>query len=85
MTTNSYIIKTKIHGVKVLTIDELESKQFSLKLLLEAYEENWVYTDSLQVQISSSDIFVATTQNERVEVGKYKKTVKVMKINIAKI
>ena len=39
MTTNSYIIKTEKEGVKVLTIDDLKSKQFSLKLLLEAKED----------------------------------------------
>jgi hypothetical protein len=36
LTTNSFLIKTGEGGVKVLTIDDLKSKKFSLKLLLEA-------------------------------------------------
>ena len=36
LTTNSFMIKTGEGGVKILTIDDLESKKFSLKLLLEA-------------------------------------------------
>ena len=47
ITANSYIIKTENQGVKVLTIDDLKSQQFSLKLLIEAKEDYWNYTDSL--------------------------------------
>jgi hypothetical protein len=38
MTTNSYFIKTKKEGVKVLSIDDLESKPFTLKQLFDVKE-----------------------------------------------
>ena len=83
ITANSYIIKTENQGVKVLTIDDLKSQQFSLKLLIEAKEDYWNYTDSLQLQITPSDIVIATTQNK--DFGStYKRSVKVMKVKDAK-
>jgi hypothetical protein len=39
MNTNNFIIKTEQQGVKVVTLDDLKSKEFSLKVLLEAKEE----------------------------------------------
>jgi hypothetical protein len=60
-TTNIYIIKTRIYGVKVLTIDDLKTHQFSLKLLFEAKEDYMYIADSLQIQITPSDIVIAAT------------------------
>jgi hypothetical protein len=79
LTTNSFIVKTGEGGVKILTIEDLETKKFSLKLLLEA-KDPWNSTESLNLQISPSGIVIATTQNERVDVFTNKRSVKVMKI-----
>jgi hypothetical protein len=38
ITINNYVIKTNKEGVKVVTINDLKSKQFSLKHLLDAKE-----------------------------------------------
>jgi hypothetical protein len=79
LTTNSFIVKTGEGGVKILTIEDLETKKFSLKLLLEA-KDPWNSTESLNLHISPSGIVIATTQNERVDVFTNKRSVKVMKI-----
>jgi hypothetical protein len=62
----------------------LKYQKFSLKPLLEAEEDNWNNTDSLQLQITPSDIVIATTQNVRVG-GNYKRSVRVMKVKVAKM
>ena len=82
LTTNSFIFKTGEEGVKVLIIDDLENKRFSIKPLLEATDP-WNSTESLQLQISTSGIVIATTQNERVDVFTTKRSVKVMKMKVA--
>jgi hypothetical protein len=51
LTTNSFLIKTGEGGVKVLTIDDLSSKKFSFKLLLEA-KDPWNSSESLHIQIT---------------------------------
>ena len=61
MNTNSYILKTKEEGVKVLTIDDLKSKKFSLKVLLDGKLETPSSTDSLSFKTTPSDIVIATT------------------------
>jgi hypothetical protein len=65
----------------------LKSQKFSLKLLLEAKEDGiFNLTDSLQLQITPSDIMIATTQqNDRIGGGNLKRSVKVMKVKIAKM
>ena len=47
MTTNSYIFKSKDEGVKLVTIDDLKTHQFSLNNLWEAKEEFSILSDSL--------------------------------------
>ena len=84
VTANCFIIKREKQGVYVLTIDDLNTKHFSLKLLLEAEEDSWNLTDSLQLQITSSDIVIATIQNEKIG-RKYKSSVKVMKVKVGKM
>ena len=79
LTTNSFIVKTGEGGVKILTIEDLETKKFSLKLLLEA-KDPWNSTESLNLQISPYGIVIATTQNERVDVFTNKRSVKLMKM-----
>ena len=69
----------------MLTIDDLKSQQFSLKLMLEAKVDSWNLTDSLQLQFTPSDIVIATTQNERVGILKFKRGMKVMKVKVAKM
>jgi hypothetical protein len=63
LTTNNYIIKTDNSGVKVVTINDLESLKFSVQHLLEAREWYWNYSDSLQLQISNSHITIAVAHN----------------------
>ena len=81
ITTNNYVIKTD-EGVKVVTINELESFKFSVQHLLDAKEDLVNFTDSLQLQITHSHITIATTQNEEVDEGKYKSCIKLMKVPI---
>lgn len=82
MATNIFIIKTVLQGVKLLTIDDLESKKFSLKLLFEAEEgEYGNFSDSLQLQITHSDIVIAATQNIYVNRRHLKRKLKVMKVS----
>jgi hypothetical protein len=63
----------------------LKSQNFSLKLLIEAKEDYLNYSDSLQLQITPSDIVIATTQNKGVKDDKYKMSVKLMKVKVAKM
>ena len=84
--TNTYIIKTKKNGLKLLTIKNLKTAQFSLQHLLEAKEEvYWTYTDSLQVSYApNSHIVIATTQNER-QLGEDNRSILLMKVSNADI
>jgi hypothetical protein len=64
----------------------LKSKDFSLKLLLEAKDDYPKHlSDSLQLQITPSDIVIATTQNEKVEGIDCKRSIKIMKLKVARI
>ena len=49
MTINSFIFKTGEGGVKLLSIDDLKSLQFSLKVLLESKDFSWSFIDSLHL------------------------------------
>ena len=80
ITTNNYLIKTN-EGVKVVTINDLMQLKFSVQHLLDAKEDSWNYTDSLQLQITNSHITIATTQNEWVD-SKTKSIIKLMKVPI---
>ena len=48
MSTNYYIIKTSSKGLMLLTLNDLESKQFTIQDLLEV-KDGSNYTDSLNV------------------------------------
>jgi hypothetical protein len=64
----------------------LKSQKFSLKLLLEAKEDYYLnFSDSLQLQITPFDIVIATTQNKGIGGGNYKRSVKMMKVKVAKM
>jgi hypothetical protein len=78
LTTNNYIIMTKINGVKVVTINDLESLKFSVQHLLDTIELFWNYSDNLQLQITNSHITIATTYNPL-----YQSKIKLMKVPIA--
>ena len=82
MTTNSYIIKT-MKDVKLLNIDDLKTTQFSLKVLLKANDVSSSFTDSLQLQITASDIVIATGTKEIREI--LKGGIKVIKLEVAKM
>ena len=87
LTTNIFIIKTILKGVFALTIENLESQKYSLKLLIEEKDDDlyYSYTDTLQLQITPTDIVIATTVRILRE-GKYKERgVKVMKVKLANI
>jgi hypothetical protein len=81
ITTNNYLIKTYKEGVKVVTINDLMPLKFSVQHLLDAKEDGWNLTDSLQLQITDSHITIATTQNEYVD-SKTKSIIKLMKVPI---
>ena len=84
MPSNNYFIKTLIEGVKVFIINDLRSYQSSSKHLLDA-EDNWSYSDSLQLQITNSHISVAATHNELMYNFKFKSTINFIKVPIAEI
>ena len=48
MSTDYFILKTDNNGLKLLTVNDLPSNQFTIEDLLEAKDEG-NYTDSLQV------------------------------------
>jgi hypothetical protein len=51
--------------------------------LLEAKEEEYNFTDSLQVSyVAKSHLDIVTTQNERVK-GKYKRSILLMKVDLS--
>jgi hypothetical protein len=83
MTSNNFIIKTKEEGVKLLSINDLTSSKFSLQRLLDTEGDG--PPDSLQVQITDSHIIIAATSNERVDVGEYKSSIQVRKVEIPEI
>jgi hypothetical protein len=61
-TTNHFVVKTLADGIKLVTINDLKSQVYPVKLLdAQEYEIN--YNDSCQVEITPSQIVVATTQN----------------------
>ena len=76
MSTDYFILKTDNNGLKLLTVNDLPSNQFTIEDLLEAKDEG-NYTDSLQVQITPSQIVIAATQNR-----KKKASIKLMKVPI---
>jgi hypothetical protein len=82
MTSNNFIIRTSEDGVKLLNINDLTSSKFSLQRLLHTIGDS--RTDSLQVQITDSHIIIAANSNERVD-GKWKSSIKVMKVAISEI
>ena len=82
MTTNSYIIKT-MKEVKLLSIDDLTSQHYSLKVLVKANDVSWSFTDSLQVQVTPFNIVIATGTNEIRET--LKGGAKVIKLQYTKI
>ena len=49
MSTDNYILKTCNDGLKLLTLNDLESKQFTLQDLLEVKDNDGNYTDSLHI------------------------------------
>jgi hypothetical protein len=85
LNTNTFIIKTLWNGLKSLTIKNLIKSEFSVKNLLEAKEDSWNNTASLQFSNApNSHLMIATTQNEEVKAGsKLKRSIVLMKINIA--
>ena len=60
MISNKYIIKTYRKGVKVLTINDLKSKKYSLQPFLDN-DDLGGPTDSLALQPSDSHIIIAAT------------------------
>jgi hypothetical protein len=83
MTSNKYIIKTIRKGVKVLTINDLKSKKYSLENLLDN-DDIGNFHDSLALKTSNSHIIIAATQNKKVN-DKEKRSIQVMKKPIAEI
>ena len=83
-TANTYVIKRR-KGLEIVTIKELESLQFSVQHLLDAYESFGNCSDSVQLQITpQSHIMIATTQNDRID-SKLEGSIKLMKVPIAEM
>jgi alpha-mannosidase len=80
MNTDNYILRTTNNGLKLLIINNLELKKFTLTDLLEVKDEE-NYAESLQVLITPSEIVIAAAQNEWVR-NNYKSSIKLMKIPI---
>jgi hypothetical protein len=78
LTTNNYIIKTDNSGVKVVTINDLESLKFSVQHLLDTIEWFGNLSDSLQLQITNSHITIAVAHNPSDQ-----SKIKLMKVPIA--
>lgn len=58
--TNNFLIKTT-KGVKLVTLTDIESKQYSVQHLVSAIDEKG---SGIAIEISPSlDILIATTQN----------------------
>ena len=84
MTTNIFIIKT-IKGVFAL-IENLEFQKYSLKLLIDEKDDDFYRsTDTLQLQITPTDIVIATTVGILREGKSEGRGVKVMKVKLAYI
>jgi hypothetical protein len=63
MNSNNYILKVVSGGVKLLTINDLKSFEFSC-LLLKEFENDNNSNETLQVQITDSQIVIAATRNK---------------------
>jgi hypothetical protein len=73
------MIKTH-EGAKLLTIDDLEASQFFVDHMLDAFDMDYKYSDSLQLQITHSHITIATIHN-----GLFNTNFKLMTIPIAEM
>ena len=82
MSTDYFILKTDNNGLKLLTVNDLPSNQFTIEDLLEARDEG-NYTDSLQVQITPSQIVIAAVHNYTTEDDEKQIAIKLLKIPIA--
>ena len=82
MTSNKYVIKTD-EGLKVLTINDVKSNQYSLQHLL-GNNDYPNYTDSLGILASDSQIIIAAVQDVKVD-EKFKSSIQLMKKPIAEI
>jgi len=82
MSTDYFILKTDNNGLKLLIVNDLASNQFTIEDLLEAKDEG-NYTDSLQVQITPSQIVIAAVHNYTTEDDEKQIAIKLMKIPIA--
>jgi hypothetical protein len=82
MSTDYFILKTDNNGLKLLTVNDLPSNQFTIEDLLEAKDEG-NYTDSLQVQITPSQIVIAAVHNYTSEDDEKQIAIKLLKIPIA--
>jgi hypothetical protein len=81
MSTDFCILKTDNNGLKLLTMKDLESNQFTIEDLLET-QDGGNYTDSLQIQITPSQIVIAAVHNYCIEDEK-KISIKLMTVPIA--
>ena len=83
MNTDNYILKRHTHGVKLLTINDLEQKKFTVQHMLDVEDNSIASTDCIQVDITPSQIVIAAVQNEEMDDDENKVSIKLMKIPIA--
>jgi hypothetical protein len=82
MTSNKFIIKAW-EGVKVLTINDLNSNLYSVQNLLD-YSNYGFWTDRLALLASGSHIIIAISHMEKLGES-WKKSIQVMKKAISEI
>ena len=87
MNSNKFIIKTaRKKGVKVLTMNDFKSNQYSLKHLLDNNQYWGTSTDGISLLASDSHIIIAATQNEGEDLyGKKKRSIQIMKKALSEI
>ena len=83
MSTDNYILKRNYDGVKLLTINDLEQKNFTVQHMLDVKDYYASLTDCIQVDVTPSQIVIAVAHNEKMDDGKNKVSIKLMKIPIA--
>jgi hypothetical protein len=79
MSIEKYILKTKRDGLKILTINDLEAKQFTIQKLLN-FEDDILRNEI--VEITSSQIIFAEIQNVCQADCEWKGSLKLIKVPI---
>ena len=83
LSTSSFIIRTSKEGVKLLSIKDIATKQFSLHNLLEANDVISIYPESLDLQVTHSNVIIAAAHKIQIEGRGIKLSIKLMEVDLA--